>query len=78
MSRRRATARDRCYICGRKLSRNSLIEHDGEMVSMYEYVLKNGERKSVCVTCFNKIIGGEFMDKIREKSNINNIKTYDE
>lgn len=55
MPRKRVTARERCHICGRKLSRNSLIEHKEERRSLYEYVLRNGEKRSLCVTCFHDI-----------------------
>ncbi|MCS7369427.1 MAG: hypothetical protein NDF57_06935 [archaeon GBS-70-058] len=74
MSRKRVTVRERCHICGRKLSRNSLIEHKEERRSMYEYVLRSGEKRSLCVTCFHKIMGREFIDKIREHGNTNNIE----
>lgn len=70
MSRDKVSVKEKCYICGRKLSRNSLTICRGDLKPIYEYILKNGEKKYLCSTCFNKIVGGElleFIAKINEE-----------
>ncbi|MEM0084349.1 MAG: hypothetical protein QW743_02445 [Candidatus Methanomethylicia archaeon] len=79
MSRGKVSVKERCHICGRKLSRNSLTISRGNLKPMYEYILKNGEKKFLCSTCFNKIVGLElleFLEKINEESSSKKVKVY--
>jgi len=64
MSKGKNNVREKCYVCGRRISRNSLTVSRGDLKPMYEYILKSGERRYLCSTCFNKIIGKELIDFI--------------
>lgn len=56
-------------MCKRKISKNSLINSRGNLKPAYEYVLRNGEIKVLCVVCFNKVVSREILEDIKRIKN---------
>lgn len=67
MSKHKKIMRKKCHICGRRLSRNSLTSSRGDLTPIYNYVLKNGEIKPICVTCFHTLMSKEIARLIKKE-----------
>ena len=59
--------KQRCGICGRKLTRADLTISRGNLIPLYNYVTKNGEVKPICVTCYHKLSAIRLINRARRE-----------